>query len=447
MNSEQKLHTVEPDKHKSAIIQKSAKHRVRRPGSRKQGGIIIFVLVVISAAIAGGYFLLRPRDRQYILRDYNSAEVRVKTIRDTLELSGTVHAVSQTTIRAPETGILDRLLVAEGDIVASGQIVALLNAENLLESIKAGESQLVQSTRAYKSFMLYHDQHLLNAERQRKDLAEAIDEADENLKEAEELFELGTVTQTDLENSRKSADNALEALNNHDVDEEIALKLHELSKQEHVEGLNVIRNNIADFNERLDDTEITSSIAGRIVWIIDEDTAVGEEIQENDPIMLTADIKSPEIRTEIEEQYIDMITEGQEVLVTISGLQVPGEIDRIGLQAAPPPGGGTPVVQLTINTDSGNAEILPGTSAIVLLILGEIPDANVLPRGPYLTTGNRRYLYKIDEDSAQRIDITVGTITETHVEILTGVSAGDKIITSSYQNFIDYQAVKLGGGR
>ena len=92
----------------------------------------------------------------------------------------------------------------------------------------------------------------------------------------------------------------------------------------------------------------------------------------------------------------------------------------------------------------GDAEILPGSSALVEILIGEIADAVVLPRGSYLTSGNRRYLYHIDGETASRIEVEYGEITDDYVQIISGVQPGDQIITSSYQNYVDHQTVELG---
>jgi HlyD family secretion protein len=78
------------------------------------------------------------------------------------------------------------------------------------------------------------------------------------------------------------------------------------------------------------------------------------------------------------------------------------------------------------------------------VLIGETPDAMVLPRGQYLTSGNRRYLYRVEGETATRIPFEYGTITDSYVQIVSGVAPGDVIITSTYQNFIDYPTIELG---
>jgi HlyD family secretion protein len=70
----------------------------------------------------------------------------------------------------------------------------------------------------------------------------------------------------------------------------------------------------------------------------------------------------------------------------------------------------------------------------------------MIPRGPYLTTGSQRYLYKVEGNVARRVDVTFGVMEGNTVEVLTGVEAGDEVITSGYQNFIEFEQITLERG-
>ena len=71
-----------------------------------------------------------------------------------------------------------------------------------------------------------------------------------------------------------------------------------------------------------------------------------------------------------------------------------------------------------------------------------------IPRGPYLTTGSQRYLYKVEGSIARRVAVTFGLMEGNTVEILSGVEPGDEVITSGYQNFVEYEEITLErGGR
>ena len=434
-----------PDRHRGAIIQSSGTRRVRRPGSRRQLRIVVFVLVVIAAAIVVAYYLMRPESDSYTLRDYSTALVEVRTIQDDLQLGGTVRARTEATVRAPTLGILESLSVDVGDWVTPGQIVAVLEAEALEDDYVAQQQYLVRITRAHEGLLLSREHSRLIDGRVREGLEAALEEAKEDLADARELRKLATITQSALKDAESLVETAQGALEDHDEDADIAERFHQLAKADSNDNLAAIHKTLTDLEEQLEETNIISEMEGRVVWTVDIIAAIGNPIGQSAPIIQIADTRDPFVETVIEEQYIHDIAVGQEVMVTISGRDFAGSIERIGLLAVTPATGGAPTVDLDLSVEVNNFEALPGGTALAELVVGVVPDALVLPRGPFLSTGSHLYLYRIDDSTAVRTLATFGAVTEQYVEIMSGVSAGDEIITSSYQNYIDFESIDLGG--
>ena len=50
----------------------------------------------------------------------------------------------------------------------------------------------------------------------------------------------------------------------------------------------------------------------------------------------------------------------------------------------------------------------------------------------------------IQGNTARRTEVEYGEITDDRVQITAGLDPGDRVITSSYQTFIDQQEIQLG---
>ena len=434
-------------KHTSSIIQTGKKRRVRRPGSKKQRNMALFVVFVLIAAAVGAYFIFSPKEDVFELRTYTTAGVQQSTIQDTLEISGTATVRFQTNILTPESGLLESLMVEEGDWVEAGQLVAVIDAEALENSLLTLQKQLVSQTRNYERFLLQHELSQNNLDQQRDALLQLIITTEEQVESVLELYSVGSATMQDVESAENQLDTAQSDLASFDTEQVISDQLFELDKLDYQDSLQDLQDSIDMIVEQIEATKIHAPIRGQVVSIV-EDLAIGSPIGNAAFLMEIADTEQPMIEAAIEEQYISYIAVGHPVLVSISGQEIPGSIEKIGLSAQAAASAGTPTVALEIAIDQDDQNdylVLPGSSALVSLVLQEIPDAFVLPRGPFLTSGNRQYVYKVEGNTAQRVNIAVGNTTETLVEILSGVSVGDVIITSSYYQFIDYETVTLGG--
>ena len=439
---DQGLQPLGPDKRSAPIV---GERRVRRAGSGRQARIAFFVVLVVAAVLAGGYFLFIPREQSYLLSDFTVAQVTLRTLQDTVELSGVVQARSRATVTAPESGTMGTLAVSEGDWVARGQTVAMLDAQELVNALKSQQLALQRQLRDYDRFLLSHQYDVRAFDRKRASLLSAVDDAEEELADVRELHELGSASLSELEDARDRLEDAEDAQEDHDAEVEQALAIHELTKSNYDDDIQTIREEITDLEDRLADTRVTSPIDGRVISIAEAATTTGERIQQYQTLMEISDSRNPLILTEIEEQYVDRISVGRPVAVEISGTRVEGAIERIGLTAQSASDGGTPTVELDVAINSGGSEIISGTSTVVEVLIGEVAGALVLPRGPFLTSGNRTYLYRVENGTASRVTATYGTITGSAVQILTGVEPGDTIITSSYSNFIEHETITLGG--
>ena len=78
------------------------------------------------------------------------------------------------------------------------------------------------------------------------------------------------------------------------------------------------------------------------------------------------------------------------------------------------------------------------------IVLREIPDVLVVPRGQFLSSGGGRIAYVIDDESiARRTSIQTGAQGSSSIEITQGLSAGDRIILSNTESFQDSASVLI----
>lgn len=434
------------------IVQENERRRsghgkVRRSGRKAQARIAVVVLFALGGVVGVAYIAFMGPEPPYVLTDYDVATATITTIEDSIELSGTVAARAEADVTAPEQGYLDRLLVAEGSAVAKGQPVLILDAAQLKDELESLERSLESSQREYDRVLLQREYEVARSQRSLANLREAVMAAEEDLIETQELLDVGAATRAEVADAEDRVENAQEAVEDLEAEIEESAALHELSVANYEDTLAVTEAEIVDVSERLAETTVTAPISGTVISLADTLSVAGAVIKQYDTLMSIADTRRPLVLTEIEEQYVPYVEVGRLVAVEISSGAYIGTIERIGLVASTTSDGGTPTVELDVGIDDESVSVLPGGSAAVTILLGETPDALVLPRGSYLTTGNRRYVYRIEGDQAIRTEVTYGVVKDQSVQILSGLEAGDRIISSGYQNFIDEDVIELGGQR
>ncbi|NLB64839.1 MAG: hypothetical protein GX801_12190 [Fibrobacter sp.] len=79
------------------------------------------------------------------------------------------------------------------------------------------------------------------------------------------------------------------------------------------------------------------------------------------------------------------------------------------------------------------------------------PQRLSLPRAPYLASGGRLFVYLLDEENqkAYQHDVFFGNSEGNYIVVERGLELGDKIITSSYEDFKEFKEIDINpeGGR
>jgi HlyD family secretion protein len=86
-----------------------------------------------------------------------------------------------------------------------------------------------------------------------------------------------------------------------------------------------------------------------------------------------------------------------------------------------------------------------GQTLQIVLSLSDETQAIVVPRGAFFQQTGGNWIFKVSSNgkTAYRIPIQLGRQSIDQYEVLEGLNPGDKVITSSYENFGNIQELVL----
>jgi HlyD family secretion protein len=89
--------------------------------------------------------------------------------------------------------------------------------------------------------------------------------------------------------------------------------------------------------------------------------------------------------------------------------------------------------------------IRKGQTLQIRLALSDETTALLLPKGGFYQQTGGNWIFKVSEDgkTAYKVDIQIGRYNTDNYELLKGLKPGDKVITSSYENYGDIQELVL----
>ena len=193
--------------------------------------------------------------------------------------------------------------------------------------------------------------------------------------------------------------------------------------------------------QQLDDTEVRSPLAGIVAERMVEE---GATISANtrlfhvlDPDPLLAVIHIPESGRQ-------NLSRGQSVVIqAASDLQAAGVITRI----SPVVDAQSGTVKVTVELDDSEAPgaLLPGTFVTVQVPTETRPDALVVPKRAILLERDQNIVYRVQEGAAVRTPVVVGLSAHDLVEITSGLSAGEVVVTVGQESLRDGAPVRAAG--
>jgi HlyD family secretion protein len=413
---------------------------------RSQALIAVVVVVIVAGLSAGAYVLLAPREQVYVVGDYESAVVKLGSLVQTTQASGTVAFPVQMRLTSPEEGYADRLYVAAGDAVETGQALASLDVPDLEESLEDLRSALAEAERTYEKTRAQNRIAVGRAVREIEALEREIVDAQKEQERVRALVSVNASRESELDAARDAVVGLVAKRDEAQMRLAEDQELYELEEQSRRATVVDYETKIARLLERIAATTIKSPMDGEVLEANSSLAVPGSPIANNAELFTVADPASALVELEVLEQYSALLAIGREVKLTVGSASFSGRISSIGRVATQSSDGLGATVLVEVTPEEPGQTLLLGNTAVGEIELGEKENIMIIPRGPYLTTGSRRYLYRISDNTAERVPVTFGDVQGSMVEIVSGVEPGDEVITSGYQNFIEYESIRLKEG-
>lgn len=194
-----------------------------------------------------------------------------------------------------------------------------------------------------------------------------------------------------------------------------------------IAGLN---NRLSHLNSQLASAKIIAPTSGVVAFVTG--ISQGEHVTAYESMIRIAETDELQIEyTAINEKDIEDVNIGMEVLVTIQGeemsgkvIQTPKEVPSELYQENPELYSKT----LIISSESLPEGVNAGDIAQVEVITAEKQDVLIIPRNGLRTIAGRNYVQVMVDNTRRELDIEVGIISSTEVEVVDGLVEGDTII-------------------
>ena len=236
------------------------------------------------------------------------------------------------------------------------------------------------------------------------------------------------INDADLQAQLQSAKSRLELQKDTEYRQKQLLEKEAISQEDYDMTANQLQVNQAEvelIKAQIDKTEIRAPFSG-IVGL--KNVSEGSFVYNSMVIASLQNINPIKIDFSIPERYSSMVSVGDEINFTISGnnKKYVGKVYAIEPKIDPV----TRTLKIRALCSNTGREILPGSFANVELVLKKIENAILVPSEALIPDikGQKVFLYKNGKAVPQQVE--TGIRTDVNVQLTSGVSEGDTIITS-----------------
>lgn len=299
-----------------------------------------------------------------------------------IPLTGTLRPANQSLVKSKVAGEIVELVVKEGMSVKAGQVIARIDPVEYQWRVKEKEAQL-QAAQAQLS------------------------QAQRTMENNKQLLEKNFISQNAFDNGRFSLDGAVG------------------TRDAAVAQLTMARKSLKD-----------SVVLAPLTGLIGERFAqVGEKVSPDNRIVSIIDLSRMEIEAPVPAGEIGAVSIGQQVTLTIEGIDKPqvGKVVRInpGTQA------GTRSVPIYLGLDNNDPRIRVGLFAQGQLVVGMRDGIITIPESALRDAAGRNFVYVLDKDKIAERDVELGLRDDSMasangssgvIEIKRGLNVGDRIV-------------------
>lgn len=355
------------------------------------------VVLVVPIAIA----LVRPKES----RSVEIQKVEQRELKPAILASGALVYKEQVQLTPEVIGKVSEILIKEGDLVKSGQIVLRLNPESF-------RAEVAQQEAVRRQALISIERARLNVANQEREHARFVKLV------ADKMIEASKVDQTkhQLEVSKVELRSTEEALRNTEAQLTLAF-------------------------ERLAKTEIRSPLSGKVTALsikVGETAVVSSTNIAGSSLMTIANTESIAAEINVDEADIAQIATGQTTSIFASAFPdqpLRASVESVSL--APKQGGqGRMYVVKTKLHDTANLALRTGMSCRAEIYTGKLEKSLAVPVQAVLqetedkkNKNPARYVFLSVAGKAERRTVEVGIADDNHIEIRTGLQEDDLVVS------------------
>lgn len=346
-----------------------------------------------------------------------------------IPLSGTIQPDKTVFLDSPLSGQVVEKLVEEGSMVQEGQPLVRLRNTALELQVSGQQQQLAQALYQINAQKMQIDDSRLSRQVALDNIEGQIALYEQRLARMKTLDERGFVKKAEIEDLQTQLTQAYRQRETSRLALSLAVKSSAAQGEQIAQALTLIAKNFAEAGRNLDDLLIRAPISGQLTDLNAEIGTIkgaGNRLGQID----RTDIYK--VVCLVDEFYLGRFGTGETGKARIGGSDVTLRVTKIHPEVKDRQF----AIDLAFDGPAPPA-LHRGQTVRATLEIGEARESLIVANGPFYDDGGRQFAFVVlpSGNHAIRRPVTLGRRSSEAVEIMSGLTEGEQIVTSSYADF------------
>ena len=365
------------------------------------------------------------------------SEVKKSSFQVFIPVNGVVLPVTTIYLDAIEGGRVEEKFVEDGAFVKKGQPILRLSNTDLELSLANQETAVFEVLTQMQNTKNNAVQNTIQQLNQKAEVENALAEAERVYKLNKHLYEEKVIGGQEF----KASENNYKFQQSRKKLNDQTLSQDEISNKQQIGQMASsyarMQNALSLMRRKVGDLIVRAPVDGQLTSL---DAEIGQSKTKGERLGQIDVISGYKVRVDIDEHYISRIVVGQEGEASIAGKMYPLKINKVYTQV------NNGRFQVDMNFTGEVPEgIRRGQSLQIRIALSDETQALLINKGGFFQQTGGNWIFKLSEDGskAYRVDLQLGRENPDYYEVLSGLKEGEKVISSSYENYGDMQELIL----
>ncbi|MFZ0630617.1 MAG: efflux RND transporter periplasmic adaptor subunit [Acidobacteriaceae bacterium] len=374
-----------------------------------------------------------------------AATAQIQTITEHVETDAVLGPVAQAAISPKITAPVKKFYVQRGSHVKAGQLLATLENQDLQAAVTDNQGALDAADATYQTEV--KAQVPEDFQKAELDFAQAKANLDLNksiVASRKQLFAEGAIPGRDLDTAEATL---VQAQAVYDAAAQHLESMKEVSRAAALKAaqgqLESARGKYQGAEAQLGYSEIRSPITGVVT---DRPLFDGETAAAGTPVITVMDTSALLARIHLSQPQAQILSVGDAATIDVAGIPqpVPGKITLISPALDP----GSTTVEVWVRIENPKGVLRPGTAVHVNVAGRSVAKALVVPSAAIVvaSTGKAAVMAIGSDGIAHQTPVTTGISDNGETQILSGLSAGQQVVTTGAASMDDGTHVKVESG-